>query len=265
MKHLLAALLSLCLASAPALAFAAPPALDGTNHAPYTAAATGTVTITTTQTNDVVVVVDAYERNDATDISGTAPTATGLTFAPTPRSHTVSAGNGHFQAVDVWWAPAASIQTANTITVHHPAAAEAASINVFAVHGVNNISSPWDTNGALPNATISNASGVAASSPTYSTTQANDFVFAGGYSGTDLSVETASWTQITSENNGSGAVNYSTLGTFYNTVTATQTAQTVPFTYVGTMNIRFVDVLTADASGGGGSTGTRRTLTGAGK
>ena len=155
---------SVCMFLAPPPAHAAG-ALDGS--ATYASAgnvAAGTVTLTTSNSNDIIYVFVTVRDNGPTVSSVTAG---GLTFAR--RGTVVNAGN---VIGDAWFAIAGSALLSSAITVSLTGGSTRITITAFGVSGANT-SCPFDPNVTSPSTATGN-SGTA--SVTVSTSTANDFL-----------------------------------------------------------------------------------------
>lgn len=262
MKRLLASVCAAALAFAPGLAAAAPPAVDGIATASGISSTTGTLSLTTTGANRLIVVPICW------GITGTATgaasvTSPGLTF--TKRTGALIPSN--WVGMEIWTAPAPTALTSATITVTMSNAVDDAAIGAFGVSGLNSTATPWDANGGLPLTAVSDTVNAQPTLGPISTTQANDML---------LGFSCASWTAASNENvtgwtniykvHGPGLnSSFAWLSVSYKTVTAPQSSLSIPFdATTATINVRYGDALTADASGGGGSTGARRSLLGVG-
>lgn len=144
-----------------------------------TGATSGTINITTSGTDRIIILVVASEKTGTVQ-STNLPTASGLTFALRKTLPFTDSGGGD-QVLSVYWAYAAAQQTAKTITINLGATPDDVSVGVFAVSGVTNFTNPWDTNSSLP-ATATGNSGPPATVSGVSTTQANSMIF--GFYGT---------------------------------------------------------------------------------
>ena len=214
------------------------PSLDGTATSQWSGSATGTVTVTTTQVNDVVVLLIGCEQNAALQTVSSVASAH-LTFARRG-GFNGQPGSGNYQSFEIWWAPAASILTSEVITITLSAATDDAAVVAFAVHGAANISAPWDT-GTLPVITTGNP----AAAPTFTTNQAHDFIFAASFSSSPT-YDTSAWTALASVGNGAGT-NYAYISSFYEIVSALQAAASASLTSTSSnLKIRLVDAITGD-------------------
>jgi hypothetical protein len=159
-------------------------AVDGGQSGEVNTGSTGldhfTLSLTTTQTNDVIVVVVQGADSGGT---GFTITGSGLTFRQ--RGSTLDVGGNLFA---VFWAKATSTFSGNiTVTVNSWAGFGFSSAIGWAISGANT-SSLFDANVSLPATT----STTAAASGT--TSNANDFVFAAYQDG--LGTAGAGWAQI---------------------------------------------------------------------
>lgn len=157
--------------------------LDGHASSVGAAANTATVALTTSLTNDIIVVM-AFSQKNATPhrtVSGITDTA-GLTW--TKRSAIAQdSAVGQFITcfidAEVWWAYSSGALTGDTITVTYSGATDAGVLIAFGVNSSGtafSASSPWDTNGSLPATNFT--AGVVTPSATVSTTAANTLLFA---------------------------------------------------------------------------------------
>ena len=167
--------------------------VDGSITGSFSTASSGSVTLSTGNSNDIIVVVVGAESNvnhNAHTVGSV--TSTGLTFA----KRSAGTVGSVYLDTEVWWALASSPLNSASITVNMSGtgSVDDASIVAFGVSGANT-STPWDTNVALPALATSTASAI----PTVtgvSTSNANDLIlgFEGAYSATNSN----------SENNGAG-------------------------------------------------------------
>ena len=204
--------------------------VDGSTTGSFTSANSGSATLTTTMTNDIIVVTVANE-NTANGVLRTVSsvTSTGLSFA---HRSTASINSSPYSDTEVWWAYAPGVLSSATITVTLTGSIDDASIVAFGVNGANT-ASPWDPNVSLPKT----ATGTSSGNPTVSavsTTSANDMLL--GLNGDTLagagtpSVETAGsgYTLIKTQVNGGGS-GASEAAAEYKVVSATQSSVSVAF------------------------------------
>jgi hypothetical protein len=220
----------------------AAPTLDGVAHNTATNAASYTVTLTTTNANDIICVLVYVSKGS----SGTAPavtsvTASGLTFAKRASTNGSVQGN-----MELWWALSTSALTAKVITVTIPTTYDDTASVAFGVTGCYT-ASPWDNNSNVPKYLSQ------FSTPSHtgvSTNESNDFlIFANGSNGGWASLGTipTGFTNGDIINTNGGALAGS-VGFAYKGVTATQSSAT--FTWgsgVQQKNESIFDALTADA------------------
>jgi hypothetical protein len=207
----IAALVYLVSALAPAQAALS---IDGTPAlGSSSGSATVTCTLTTSLTNDIVII---YVHINHATVSVSNITG-GLTWALRKRFTGNSVGE------EVWWALAATAQSAVTFTVNLSGTPTNSDAGCFAINGANT-STPWDVNGSLP------ATGTAssASAPTVtgvSTTNANTMLLGmyGTQTGSSSSVG-ASYTLI--QVGGS----FGNIGQEQQVVSGTQSSVTVSWT-----------------------------------
>ena len=140
-------------------------AVEASTTAQFSSTSSGTFAMTTTSSNDIIVVLVANENHGAgptRTVSGI--TSTGLVFAL--RGAAVSLGTPAFSDTEVWWAKATSPLALALITVSLSGSADDASVVAFAVSGANS-ASPWDSHAQAT------GSGTASGIPTVSGTTNN--------------------------------------------------------------------------------------------
>lgn len=143
-----------------------------------------TCVLTTTQSNDIIIVSVAPNGVTVSSITGG-----GLSF--TQRAESAASGNAEYE----WSAVAASPLSAVTLTINFSAAPSACTGCAFGISGANT-STIWDSNGSIP------ATGVAAADPTFSTTNANDIVIGSIRGNTATPTAGSGWTAIYAPTNG---------------------------------------------------------------
>jgi hypothetical protein len=136
--------------------------IDGSALA-NSSAATTSVTLSTTKSNDIIVV--AIEDNGG---AITGVTGGGLTWA---RRATITGGGSN---LETWWALAASPLSGVSITVT-PTSSGFTTVTAFGVNGAHT-AAPWDVNAALPN----HSSGTP-SDPRSATTTASNTMIIGAF------------------------------------------------------------------------------------
>lgn len=162
---------ALLLWALPTLA-ATPPTIDGADpmsgifnaQATVTSASSGSVSITTTQAPDIILlfVVPVTATGPAPVVStvdGCDSTGTGCSGALTWRrrsqqsgtsAHTCFGGSFCAQDQEVWWANSTGTLTSHSISVVFNKTVNWASMQAIGVNGVANPANPWDPNGSLP-------------------------------------------------------------------------------------------------------------------
>lgn len=208
----------------------------------------GTVTFSTTSTNCVIYVAIGAEQTSAPSVS--TVTATGLTF--TKRSSVVTiASGGRTSDVEVWTAPASAAQSSVVITVTWAANVDDACVAVAGIKNCASISSPFDSNGGLPNPQAFNT---ATETVALSTSQADDFIMAaiGGLQSSIGSL-VGFTAQVVSVNNTGGVAAFR-LSVFTASVSSTQSGATFGMTgdSVSPRGMIF-DAFTADSAGNTGT------------
>jgi len=228
----------------------AAPTLDGHATGQFSSTNSGTVTLTTSNTNDIIVVLICNGTTTSSTVAVSSVTASGLSF--TNRSQTLGTIRGTGYGYEVWWALASGALISKVITVTLASSIDDAALMAFGVNGANT-SAPWDTNGSLT-AVTTNPSGSAGLplAPTFSTSQADDFIFVAGCftrTNANLTSWTSSWTALDFINNG-GATNFAGIGANYEGVTSTQSGVTASFSINSvSFNAIIVDAITANSSG----------------
>ncbi len=143
----------------------ASPTLDGSAVGAWGSASSGTVTLTTADTNDVIVVIAAFKG--AATVTSIISTS-GLTFKQRATATFSNIG------LDMWWAPSTLALTAEVITLNFSGAVEGSPI-AFGVNGVFSITNPFDFNTTQPIF----STGVGPAPVSINTAQADDFIIGG--------------------------------------------------------------------------------------
>lgn len=202
----------------------ASPTFDGSvKNQAWTSASSASASLTTTLTNDMIVVVVQMTHPSAIrTVSSVTSSPTSLSF--TKRSAKSIAGTSANIALEVWTAVAASALSSESITVNANSTVDAGSIVAFGVNGVADTASPWDTEAGLPySTTLSNQA--ALPSQTFSTSQADDLLL--GISSGDKSASygtaPSGWTLIQAANH-FGSSRFSSLGLYYKSVSGAQSS-----------------------------------------
>ena len=126
-------------------------ALDGSSSGMSFGVTTVAAALTTTKTNDIIVVMVGAEITSGASINVASVAGGGLTWALRKRLQ-YNAGRRtppNPQTYEVWWALAPSALSAVSITATFSGAADNATIVAFGVNGAKTLA-PWDTNASLP-------------------------------------------------------------------------------------------------------------------
>lgn len=123
----------------------------------FTRTTSGTATLTTSLTNDIIVVVIATGDAASTQTVSSVASAN-VTYAKR-KDFAVTTNGGQKLNLEVWWGLATSALTSEVITVTVSGSLGTNTIIAFGVNGSSNTAAPWDTNVALP-ATGSDVTGV---------------------------------------------------------------------------------------------------------
>ena len=174
-------------------------ALDGSNGVIVTSSSTtAAVTLSTAQSNDVIVLV-----SEANGVSQTGSTAhiTSISAGTLSFTNRVLLSLINNQSIELWYAVAASPLSALSITATYGTSI-VATMCAFGISGANT-TTIVDPNGVLP---VNNNT---AADPTFSTTDANTFVI-GWLRFGSIATPTAGtgWTAIYAPTNGYGLLQY---------------------------------------------------------
>lgn len=168
-RKLLAALF---LALAPSIAFAAAPSVDGSCAAANQHTGAG-CSLTTTLTNDLIVVAVYSETNNFPPTSVSAISGGGLSWTKRS-SKTFSGGSGG--DFEIWYASSAGTLTGAALSATFSSSVDDWAFMAFGVNGAN-ATTPWDSNSSLP-AFSTPTSGNKPSVSPVCTTGANDLLLA---------------------------------------------------------------------------------------
>jgi hypothetical protein len=231
---------------------------------------TATVTLTTADTNDIVVVLVGTEQYSGynggaqvsvSSVAKTSGTGTVGTFVQRAVKQNVecyyakSASNPCYNNLEVWWAAATTALTSAVLTVTVNNAPDNGWVVAFGVNGVGSLTSPWDPNASLPD--FKTGAVTSATTPTVTgvtTTNAADFLIWAicDSSANNYATAPTNYTNVENDINSSpGAYDVSGIVS-YDIVAATQSNATVAYGTGLTSNgwIAYVDALTATAPGG---------------
>ena len=200
-----------------------PLALDGNGFAnKATSTTSASVTLTTTKTNDVIILDIVQNGTAVSSVSDVA----GLNW------HQRAVAGTAGQTIYEYYAIAANALSADVITVNFAGAASYADLNAFGVSGANT-SSPFDSNVSVP-------ASPAASTGSITTSNANDLIIAGYRFGSNAAPAAGSgWTTL----NASGGYYLSE----YQIVSATQ-AGLVATASTGDENGGIIDAIQAGSA-----------------
>src|SRR5215472_14126020 len=161
-----------------------------------------TAGLTTTQTNDIIIVMSSVEGNSSATPNVTGVTGGSLTFALRARAANVVSSGG--PKVEIWWALAPGTLSSVAFTISYSATYDDAAAIAFGVHGCYT-TAPWDGNASLPKLHTANAQ--PASFPSTSTTNANDLILMALGTATSIYTytEPSGFTQIGDVQNSGGS------------------------------------------------------------
>lgn len=219
--------------------FSTAPTVDGSATGSFSTAASGALTLTTNNPNDIIVVFVANEDLAGAIRTVSSVTATGLTFVE--KGSSVSTSASPFSEAEVWYAAASSVQTSTVITVTLSGSTDDASIVAIGVTGANT-GSPWDSNAGLPAHASSNSGATAPSVGSVSTSNSADLVlgFTGAFDATThappAQTPGSGFSLVATQNNGGGTGKSQAL-VEQEAVTSTLSSSSVAFgTSVGATN-----------------------------
>lgn len=139
-----------------------------------TGTATPTVDITTSGTDRIVVIVAHAEKTTASPTISSV-SAAGLTFQKHTSQQWAASHTDEYNGYEVWWAYAASVQTANTVTITWDATIDDSTVMAFAVSGSTAFTDPFDANASVPS--LSTGSAATPSDSGLSTDSTNTILF----------------------------------------------------------------------------------------
>ena len=218
-------------------------ALDGHNFTASSCAASPcALTLTTTSTNDVVVV---WVKNAAIVGSGATASSISDTAGLTWSKRKAVATSSVF-AVDLeeWWAISPGVLTGDTISVSLTGATVFARIDAFGISGANT-ATPFDVNVSLPASNTNTVPGASSTSTTNSTTNANTMLIAGFACGT------GNCNPITVPSGFTQIDGYTSADFSYKIVSATQSSLTETYSWTAVGNARVMISDAVQQAGGG--------------
>lgn len=166
MKNILLCLLLWLTSSHPALAALA---IDGSISGTTVSGSTVSVTLSTSDTNDVIYCftkVGGVPNAYVTGITDSLGLSWNLRHAYTDSS---------ILDVEGWYAKSSALLSSDVITVTYSASPSSSRVTCFGVNGAN-FSSPFDANASIPAGQVSTASSITTISETISTSNANDML-----------------------------------------------------------------------------------------
>lgn len=180
-------------------------------------------TISTTNTNDIVLAFVHLEKPSGGAVTVSGVSGGGLTWALRKQF-----AFGTDNDIEIWWAAASAALTSQSITATFTGAIDDASLQLIAVSGVASLVTPWDANGSLP-ATFAEVN-VANPSVTISTTSAVTMVL--GFRGNPTPSGATAWSGFTAlySTTGSAGALWSYTNSEYETFSSAQSGITVGWT-----------------------------------
>lgn len=167
-------------------------ALDGSATGTWSTGSSFTITATTANTNDVIVLwIVTYKSGSSITVSSISDSLGKVTWQSAARTSYVACSAAQETTQTEWYGIAATAITSDVITVTLSATPTLASGEEFAVTGANTLS-PFDPNANVPKTAVGTCTATTAA-PTVSglsTTNPNDFIFA-AYGGYTSATETA--------------------------------------------------------------------------
>lgn len=186
--------------------------IDGSAGGQFSSGTTGTVTLSTTTANDLIVLMYFHEQTSARTIA----TVTSPHLTWTKRSNYAVTLNGFPSDLEIWWAPSSAVLTSEVVTITTTGTIDDAAYHVFGVNGCANIASPWDTNGSLATA---RANANPATSATVSGVSTNSTVpMILGCTGAPINstiIKPVGTTQVRAPQNNPGGSKYAYFTSFY--------------------------------------------------
>ncbi|MDE1860902.1 MAG: hypothetical protein KGH72_04275 [Candidatus Micrarchaeota archaeon] len=185
-----------------------PLAIDGSSTSQFSSARSGTVTLSTSNTNDMIIIDAGFESTStqgAQIVNSISDTA-GLNWTMRNEIRLHPDSHNAYDDMEEWYAVSPSKLSSDVITVHLSGTIDDAVLNAFGISGAN-VTSPFDKNITLPGSTTGANGGVATAY--FATSNPNDIIFGmagndgGAGSGGTYWVGTNGYnTIVTGENNG---------------------------------------------------------------
>ena len=163
-----------------------PPKLDGTSEGTWSSGSSFTLSVSTTKTNDVVVLwIVTYLSGGSIPVSGVSDSLGKIVWQAAARTTYQSCTHKEETTQTEWYGTASSSITSDVVTISLSGTPSAASAEELAVSGAS-IASPFDPNTAVPASFPCSPGSSVPSVSGLSTSDSSDFVFAlyGGYTST---------------------------------------------------------------------------------
>lgn len=196
-----------------------------------TGTSSGSATLTTTNSNDVIVILVSNENTGSVLRTVSGVSSTGLTFLKRSGG---SIGTTPFSDLEVWYAIASSPLASAAISVTLSGITDDATVVAFGVSGANT-TTPWDPNASLPTPAATATTASIPSVGGVSTTNSNDMLF--GFTGLSTSSDASFPTEtagsgfalVTAPQLDGGGIGGSEGAAEYKVVSVTQSSTTVAF------------------------------------
>lgn len=212
------------------------PAIDGHVTGMFSGHGPGSVALTTTNTNDFIIVQIAHESASATQTRVAYVTSPNLIFRK--RGYTYASTNS--TVVEEWWALASAALTSETISIEMDGPSDDTAIIAFGVSGATG----FDSSGAMPYSAAQNGSWPSVS---YTTSNPDDLLIGlvGSSDNNTWGTAPTGWTQDYTVNNAGGS-KYAAAGLYSRSVSATEATSFAPGGTVADGAGVIVDALTSD-------------------
>lgn len=201
--------------------------LDGSATAIMSGNNSGTITLSTNLSNDIIVLAVISENNGGAGkhVTGVSD-GSGLTWAS--RASIDAAETG--LSLDTWWAYAPSALSSDVITYTLSGSIDDAALVAFGVNGASNTTAPWDTNVSLPASASTSVPSTPASVSGVSTSAATTMLI--GVAGDGTSMGSHSYSPDTGFSNIDGIYNgggsrAAAIGSQYKVVSSAQSGITL--------------------------------------
>jgi len=222
-------------------ALAVSPSLDATGYikTSFDSASSGSISVTTTSTNDIVLLFVQGTRRTSPSAAITSVTTSGLTWTNRSAKQNTygpggcfGGGNTCYGDLEVWCAFSSGTLSSASTTVHWDRSVdETALVAVGVTNAGTSCASAFDSNGALPAYNQNLTASTVTLSSTVSTSQSADLIFAAmgradQFNGTIATCSGWSQTYIVDS---SGPSDYATLWVTSKAVSSLQSSLSVPF------------------------------------